>query len=212
MFTLMCDIFHIFSLFNLHFLHIFHIFSLFNLLFFHICLILVSPVLKSSFRMFYAHHHKLVNGTEYMGVSDDNRYVSFVVDTQTQYLSSVLEQDQTWLNTRLLTWETRPVQIVEHELFIFAEYLGSSWFIVVFLLLNLYISVFCVALTTCLSFCPCSLWIIDIDCWVPSLVASNHSYAIFHNFEARRLLNSYINFIRPFTEISLIHVILLLFH
>jgi len=40
------------------------------------------------------------------------------------------------------------VQIVEHELLIFAEYLGSSWFIVVFLLLNLYISVFCVALTT----------------------------------------------------------------
>jgi len=86
--------------------------------------------------------------TEYMGVSDDHIYVPFVVDTQTQYLSSVLDQDQTWLNTRFLTWETRLVQIVEHELLIFAEYLGSSWFIVVFLLLNLYISVFCVALTT----------------------------------------------------------------
>jgi len=33
--------------------------------------------------------------TEYMGVSDDHRYVPFVVDTQTQYISSVLDQDQT---------------------------------------------------------------------------------------------------------------------
>ena len=40
------------------------------------------------------------------------------------------------------------MQILEHELLVFAEYLGSSWFIVVFLLLKLYISVICVALTT----------------------------------------------------------------
>jgi hypothetical protein len=90
--------------------------------------------------------------TEYMGVSDNHGYVSFVVDTQSQYLSSFLDQNQRWLITGYFTWVTRRGQIVEQELLIFAEYLGSSWFIVVFLLLNLYISVFCVALTTACCF------------------------------------------------------------
>jgi len=90
--------------------------------------------------------------TEYMGVSDDHGYVPFIVDTQSQYLSSFLDQNQRWLITGYFTWVTRRGQIVEQELLIFAEYLGSSWFIVVFLLLNLYISVFCVALTTACCF------------------------------------------------------------
>ena len=87
-----------------------------------------------------------------MGVYDDHGYVPFVVDTQTQYLSSVLNQNQRWVITGYFTWVKRRGQIVVQELLIFAEYLGSSWFIVVVLLLNLYIFAFCVALTNACRF------------------------------------------------------------
>jgi hypothetical protein len=135
-----------------------------------------------------------------MGVSDDHGYVPFIVDTQSQYLSSFLDQNQRWLITGYFTWVTRRAQIVEQELLIFAEYLGSSWFIVVFLLLNLYISVFCAALTTACCFV---LMINELAVlyWVPSLLASNHSYAIFHNFEARCLLNFVMLFCFSFTKL-----------
>jgi hypothetical protein len=111
-------------------------------------LILVSPVLKSSFRMFHSHHHKLVNRYGIYGCLRWPRICS-VCRRHTDTITFVFPRsNQRWLITGYFTWITRRVQILEHELLVFAEYLGSSWFIVVFLLLNLYISVICVALTT----------------------------------------------------------------
>ena len=73
--------------------------------------------LKSSLRKFYGRHHDLV---DYYGISviNDHRYVSLVVNTSRSFHHS-------WHITGLVTILTRRVPLVEQELSILPEHLGS---------------------------------------------------------------------------------------
>ena len=83
------------------------------------------------------------------------RYVLFVVITIGSFHHS-------WHFTRLITWVTRWVPLVEQELLVLPEHLSSPLFLVGFVLLNLLFSVSCFA-DHFLSFCTFLFCCVSFD-------------------------------------------------